>query len=83
MTMFIRIKTVGNRDGTKRKYLQLCENRREDGRVRQKVLCNLGRLEELQKGQLDKLICSLAKFSDSIVCIKAEKKQAEESALPE
>ncbi len=83
MTMFIRIKMVSNRDGTKRKYLQLCENRREDGRIRQKVLCNLGRLEELQKGQLDKLICSLAKFSDNIVCVKADERQTKERHFSE
>ncbi len=69
--MFARIKSANNRDGSKRHYLQICESKREEGKVRQKVLCNLGRVEELQDGKLDDLIRSLAKFSQNVAVISA------------
>lgn len=69
--MFARIKSANNRDGSKRHYLQICESKREEGKVRQKVLCNLGRVEELQDGKLDNLIRSLAKFSQNVAVISA------------
>ena len=61
--MFIRTKTFANKDGTTRTYLQLVANERAGGKVRQRVLANLGRLEELRSGPLDRLMESLAKFS--------------------
>jgi len=61
--MFARVKILKNKDGSVRQYLQIVENRREDGKTKQKVLCTLGRLEELQNGQLDRLIDSLVKFT--------------------
>lgn len=71
VAMFARIKTAYNRNGTERRYLQICESRREEGKVRQKVLCNLGRVEELQEGKLDDLIRSLAKFSQNLAVVSA------------
>jgi len=35
----------------------------EEGKIRQKVLVNLGRIKSLQDGSLDRLIASLAKYS--------------------
>jgi len=69
--MFVRLKTADNKDGSKRHYLQICENNRIEGKVRQKVLCNLGRVEELQEGKLDNLIRSLAKFSQNLAVVSA------------
>jgi len=69
--MFARIKTAYNRNGSERRYLQICESRREEGKVRQKVLCNLGRVEDLQEGKLDDLIRSLAKFSQNLAVVSA------------
>lgn len=51
--MFTRTKTFKNRDGTTRTYLQIVESRRKGHKIRQKVIANLGRLEELQEGSLD------------------------------
>ncbi len=53
--MYPRIKRV--RRGTKvHEYLQLVEGRREEGKVRQRVVATLGRLDELKaSGQLDRL----------------------------
>ena len=69
--MFARIKVAYNRDGSERRYFQICESRREEGKVRQKVLCNLGRVEDLQDGKLDDLIRSLAKFSEKLAVVSA------------
>jgi len=49
--VFVRIKPSGPR-----KYFQIVENFREDSKVKQRVIANLGRLEILQQtGQLDRL----------------------------
>lgn len=63
--MFIRRKTFKNKDGSTRTYLQLVESVRQGGRVRQRVVASLGRLEDLQDGRLDALIENLARFSQS------------------
>lgn len=67
--MFARLKILKNKDGSVRQYLQIVENRREDGKTKQKVLCTLGRLEELQDRKLDRLIDSLAKFTEKRVVL--------------
>ena len=48
-------------------YLQLVENYREGGKVRQRVLCTLGRLDRLaERGGGDAVILSLAKFAERV-----------------
>jgi len=60
--MFVREKRVG-----KYTYLQLVENYREGGKVRQRVLCSLGRVDRLaQKSGVDAVILSLAKFAEGV-----------------
>lgn len=61
--MFVRTKTFKNKDGSSRTYLQIVAGVRVGDRVRQKVVANLGRLDELEDGQLDRLVEGLAKFS--------------------
>lgn len=63
--MYARTKIFKKKDGTERIYLQIVEGRREKGRVRQKVIASLGRLDELQKGTLDRLIESLKKYTSN------------------
>jgi len=56
--MFVRIKPSG-----KNQYLQIVENYRQNGKVRQQVIATLGRAEELiGSGKTDKLVQSLVKF---------------------
>ena len=65
--MFFRQKKSGART-----YLQIVENRWESGGSRQRVVCTLGQLDELKaSGQLDRLIASGAKFSESMMVIEA------------
>lgn len=67
--MFARVKTSGGI-----KYVQIVHNERIDGRVRQRVIATLGRLEWLKEtGQLDGLVESLARFSDHLTVINALK----------
>lgn len=56
--MFARIKKTG-----KYQYLQIVENKKVDGKVRQKVLATLGRYDELQeKKRVETLVRSLSRF---------------------
>jgi len=71
--MFIRKKTFYRRDGTKREYLQIVKTCREKGKVHQKVICNLGRLEDLKKRSIDTLIQGLSKFSEKLTVIDTGK----------
>jgi hypothetical protein len=65
--MFFRIKKSGPRQ-----YLQIVENRWEDGRSRQRVIATLGRADELAaSGQLDGLLRSGARFADSVMVLSA------------
>jgi hypothetical protein len=67
--MFFRIKNSGPRQ-----YLQIVENSRDQGRVRQRVLTTLGRLDELQQsGQLDALLASGARFAEHILLLTAHR----------
>jgi hypothetical protein len=60
--MFVRTKKRGGCT-----YLMIVENTRVGGRVRQKVLQNLGRLDVLQAtGRLDALFHSLGRFASGL-----------------
>jgi transposase len=63
--MFFRTKTSGPRT-----YLQVVENRWENGRSRQRVVATLGRLDQLQQsGQLDALLISGARLAESVLVL--------------
>lgn len=65
--MFIRAQT-----NAKRTYLLLVENQRVDGRIQQRVLARLGRLDELRaSGELDRLLASLGRFSEKLAVLGA------------
>ncbi len=63
--MFIREKKSGGRS-----YLQLVENRRENGKTKQRVIATLGRLDRLQQsGALDAMLRSGSKFSKTMLIV--------------
>jgi transposase len=67
--MFFRVKQSGPRQ-----YLQIVENARDKGHVRQRVLTTLGRLDELkQSGQLDSLLASGARFAEHMLLLTAHR----------
>ena len=68
--MFVRSKKVANRV-----YLQIVENRWQDGKVRQRVLASLGRLDRLQEsGDLESLLESASRFCESLMVISAHRR---------
>jgi hypothetical protein len=67
--MFFRQKRTGDRI-----YLQIVENRWENGRSKQRVLATLGRLDQLQEsGQLDGLLRSGARFAEAVLVLAAHR----------
>jgi hypothetical protein len=66
-TVFLRQKHSGGWT-----YLQVVESRWEGGRTRQRVIATLGRLDRLiESGELDGLIESAARFSESLMVLSA------------
>ena len=62
--MFFRTKVFHRNDGSTRTYLELVANHRVDGKVRQQVIAQLGRLEQLRaEGVVDRLVAGLARHS--------------------
>jgi hypothetical protein len=60
--MYAKVKTV-RRGGRSYEYLELVEGRREGTRLRQHVVANLGRLDELKAGgKLEQLVAGLARL---------------------
>jgi hypothetical protein len=62
-----------------RVYLQIAESRREGKRVRQRVICTLGRLDELQaSGQIERLVHSGGRFAEKAMVLSALQRDAVE-----
>lgn len=75
--MFARVKKSGNNQ-----YLQIVENRREKGKVVQRVLTTLGRLDQMtEKGEVESLVRSLSRFSEKTLLILSEKSNVSASAM--
>jgi len=69
--MFVRIKKSGPR-----KYLELVENYRHEGKVRQRVLLNLGRVDFLRDTKAAELVAvALAKHSDELAVISTARQE--------
>jgi hypothetical protein len=75
-TMFARVKKSGNNQ-----YLQIVENRREKGKVIQRVIATLGRMDQMsEKGEVESLVRSLSRFSESVLLILSDKSKVSASA---
>jgi len=65
MAMFVRAKARGNRT-----YIQIVENQRQQGKIVQRVIANLGRLDILQQsGEIDALMRSMQRFSEKLAVL--------------
>lgn len=63
--MFARVKKSG-----KYQYLQIVENNKVKGKVKQRVIATIGRLDHLQeKGRVETLIRSLSRYSEKTMLI--------------
>jgi transposase len=70
--VFVRVKPSGPY-----RYLQIAENFREGRKVKQKILCTLGRLDQLTgSGHLDSLAESLLRFSEKLTVMNLHKQGA-------
>ena len=66
--MFVRTQTNGSRT-----YLLIVENDWVDGKVKQRILSRLGRLDQLlADGRLDALVQSLGRFSEKLAVLGAQ-----------
>ena len=75
--MFVRIKKSG-----KYQYLQIVENRKEKGKVKQRVITTIGRLDRMQaKGRVETLIRSLSRFSERTMMILTGKSDVSAEAV--
>jgi transposase len=67
--MFARVKKSGRYE-----YLQIVENRKIKGKVRQRVVGTLGRMDQLQaKDGVENLVRSLARFSEKTLLVLSAK----------
>ncbi|MEW6328290.1 MAG: hypothetical protein AB1487_12000 [Thermodesulfobacteriota bacterium] len=75
--MFARVKKSGQYQ-----YLQIVENRKVSGRVSQRVIATVGRLDQLEaKGGIETLVRSLARFSRQTLLILWGKSEVKADAV--
>jgi hypothetical protein len=74
--MFARVKKSG-----RYQYLQIVKNRRDGAKTVQRVICTVGRLDQLHdKGSIETLIRSLSRFSEKALLILSGKSDVSGSA---
>jgi len=74
--MFARLKKSGRYE-----YLQIVENRRDGAKTSQRVICTIGRLDQLHaRGSIEALIQSLSRFSEKVLLILSGKSDMSASA---
>jgi transposase len=74
--MFARVKKSGFYQ-----YLQIVENRWENGKVRQRVISTLGRLDQMTvKGEVESLVRSLSRFSEKTLLILSDRSNVSATA---
>jgi transposase len=74
--MFARVKKSGNYQ-----YLQIVQNRREGQKTVQRVLATVGRLDQMhEKGEVEKLIRSISRFSEKVLMVLSKQSHPQASA---
>lgn len=67
--MFVRVKKSGQNQ-----YLQIVENKKVDGKVVQRVISTIGRLDRMQeKGEIETLVRSLSRYSEKVLLVLSGK----------
>ena len=67
--MFARIKKSGRYP-----YLQIAENRRKGSQIRPRVIAMLEHMDRLGKGNVETLICSLARYLERVLLFLSGKR---------
>ena len=71
--MFVRVKRNVSK-GIAYEYLQIVRSYREGGKVKQQIIGSLGRRDKLvTSGELDRLLRSLAGFSDKLRVVESSR----------
>jgi transposase len=74
--MFARMKKSGQYQ-----YLQIVQNRREGTKTIQRVVATIGRMDQLkEKGEIENLVRSLARFSEKVLLILSGKSDVQATA---
>src|SRR4030042_3823299 len=74
--MFARVKKSGNHH-----YLQIVENHKLKGKVVQRVIATIGRMDQLrEKDRIETLIQSLSRFSEKVLLVLSGKSDVSASA---
>ena len=69
--MYTRLKKSG-----RYQYLQICRSVREGKKVKQQVVATIGRMDQLEeKGEIEKIVRSLAKYSEKVLMILGGKNE--------
>ncbi len=75
--MFARVKKSG-----KYQYLQIIENHKEKGKVKQRVIANVGRPDQLyEKNRVETLVRSLSRFSEKTLLILSGRSEVSTRAV--
>jgi hypothetical protein len=70
--MFVRVKNV-RAEGRAYQYLQIVENFRDGGRTRQRIVGNLGRLDQLvESGNLERVVKQMVEHCPGVRILKAQ-----------
>lgn len=70
--MFVRLKSV-QANGRSYQYLHIVQNARENGKVRQRIVGSLGRLDQLlEKGDLERVIQQLVEHCPGVKLLRAQ-----------
>jgi transposase len=74
--MFVRVKKSGNNQ-----YLQIVENKKVSGKVVQRVISTIGRLDRMQeKGDIETLVRSLSRYSEKVLIVLSGKSDIDAEA---
>jgi len=76
--MFVREKRRRNQDGSVVTYLQLVENKRVEGKTRQRVLCTLGRADDPKlRADLGRLVSTARRYAEEQALVVDESTRVE------
>ncbi len=76
--MFVREKKRRNQDGSVVTYLQLVENKRVEGKTRQRVLCTLGRADDPKlRADLGRLVSTARRYAEEEALVVDESTRVE------
>jgi len=71
LTMFPITRKI-KKKGRTYEYVQIIENYRKDGKIKQRLIMTLGRKDEIDQKKIDALVENLGKFSEKLMVLKKD-----------